>query len=225
MVHNKQLKKLFSGTVLAALISALFPVDSALAESDISSWRDDPLRLNVKFERRTSAFNQQSLQSPNLQSSWMGEFDNIAISPASTKYSLDRAIISQYDATFFYPFQRGKLNFDLGLNIKFINGITETTDKLGVTSSQNYNATLPMMYATALYELPWKGLSAGFEGKHMLLDSSSAYDYKAMLSYKSRNGFGLNGGWQYQQLNLNSFQNITATSQTAGPFVDVYFKF
>ncbi len=224
MVHNKQLKKLFTGSVLAALSAVLLPVNTALAESDISSWRDDPLRLNVKFERRTSAFNQQNLQSPYLQSNWMGEFDNIAISPASTKYSLDRAIISQYDATFFYPFQRGKLNFDLGLNIKFINGIAETT-KLGVTSSQNYNATLPMMYATALYELPWKGLSAGIEGKHMLLNNSSAYDYKAMLSYKNRNGFGLNGGWQYQQLNLNSFQNITATSGTDGPFVDVYFKF
>jgi len=224
VVHNKQLKKLFTGSVLAALSAVLLPVNTALAESDISSWRDDPLRLNVKFERRTSAFNQQNLQSPYLQSNWMGEFDNIAISPASTKYSLDRAIISQYDATFFYPFQRGKLNFDLGLNIKFINGIAETT-KLGVTSSQNYNATLPMMYATALYELPWKGLSAGIEGKHMLLNNSSAYDYKAMLSYKNRNGFGLNGGWQYQQLNLNSFQNITATSGTDGPFVDVYFKF
>ncbi len=59
----------------------------------------------------------------------------------------------------------------------------------------------------------------------MVLDNSSAYDYKAMLSYQSRNGFGMNGGWQYQQLNLNAFQNITASSETEGPFVDFYFKF
>jgi len=218
-VYSNQLNK-FTGLILTVFVSVLLPVNVALAESDISSWHEDPLRLNVKFEGQTSAFSQR-----NLQSSWMNDFDNLAISPASTKYSLDQAIIRQYDATFFYPFQRGKLNFDLGLNIKFINGITETTDKFGVTSSQNYNATLPMMYATALYELPWKGLSAGIEGKHMVLDNSTAYNYKAMLSYQTRDGFGLNGGWQYQQLHLNAFQNITANSKTDGPFVDVYFKF
>lgn len=220
MAYNKQLKKLVTGSALVVLITAVLPANVAIAESDIPSWRDDPLRLNVKFEGQSSAFSQQ-----NLQSDWMSEFDNISLSPASTKYSLDRAIIRQYDATFFYPFQRGKLNFDLGFNIKFINGITETINEFGVASSQNYNATLPMMYATALYELPWKGLSAGFEGKHMVLSNSTAYDYKAMLSYQSRNGFGLNGGWQYQQLHLNAFQNITASSETEGPFVDVYFKF
>ncbi|VAW96482.1 hypothetical protein MNBD_GAMMA23-1783 [hydrothermal vent metagenome] len=225
MAYNKQLKKLVIGSALAVLTVAVLPINVALAESDISSWRDDPLRLNVKFEGQSSAFSQQSLQSANLNLGWMSEFDNVALSPANTKYSLDRAIIRQYDATFFYPFQRGKLNFDLGLNIKFINGITEITNEFGVTRSQNYNATLPMMYATALYELPWKGLSAGIEGKHMVLDNSSAYDYKAMLSYQSRNGFGMNGGWQYQQLNLNAFQNITASSETEGPFVDFYFKF
>jgi len=218
--YNKQLKNLCSSSTLAVLIAAALPVSGVLAENDISSWRDDPLRLNVKFEGQSSALSQQ-----NIQRNLMAEFDNISLAPKSTKYSLDRGIIRQYDATFFYPFQRGKLNFDLGLNIKFINGITQAVNEFGVTSSQSYNATLPMMYATALYELPWKGLSAGFEGKHMILANSTAYDYKAMLSYQSRNGFGLNGGWQYQQLHLNAFQNITTSSETEGPFVDFYFKF
>ncbi len=217
---NKKLKTLFIGSALAVLVTVVLPVKVAQAESDISSWRDDPLRLNMKFEGQSSAFNQQ-----NLQSDWMSEFDNMSLSPANTKYSLDRAIIRQYDATFFYPFQSGKLNFDLGLNIKFINGITEAMNEFGISSSQSYTATLPMMYATALYELPWKGLSAGFEGKHMVLANSTAYDYKAMLSYQGHNGFGLNGGWQYQQFHLNAFQNITASSETEGPFVDFYFKF
>lgn len=200
------------------------------AGESISSWHDDPLRLNVKFQRQYSA-NYLSNASGSQQIGWMSEFDNIAISPNSTKYALsedteDNAILSQYDATFYYPFQRGKFNFDLGVNIKFINGMQETTDKLGVVSIQSFNATLPMMYATALYDLPWKGVAAGFEGKHMVFDgSNTAYDYKAMLTYKNGNGFGLNGGWQYQQLHLNAFQNITTDSESEGPFVDLYFNF
>lgn len=228
--------KIFKILSIGILSAALLPVTVSAEESTYSNYLssgyhtsvdDDPLRLSVKFERQYSPNYQ--LHS-NTRSSWMSEFDNIVISPNSTKYSLsqddaDNTILSQYDATFYYPFQKGKFNFDLGVNIKFINGVQETTDQLGVVSAQSYNATLPMMYATALYDLPWNGLSAGVEGKHMLIENSSAYDYKAMLSYQSRNGFGLNGGWQYQQLHLDAFQDITASSQSEGPFVDVFFNF
>lgn len=216
MTYNKTRHSLLISIALTSLLS----VSTSQAENSISSWHDDPLRLNVKFERKTSAFNEKQ-----YSSNWMSEFDNLPLTSSNSKYSLDTKVLRQYDATISYPFQRGKFNFDLGLNIKFINGITESTDKLGVVNSQSYNATLPMMYGTALYDLPWKGLAAGIEGKHMVIDSSSAYDYKAMLTYQSRNGFGLNGGWQYKQLHLDAFQNITTNSETEGPFVDVYFNF
>lgn len=217
MAYNKYQNKF----LMAVALASLFSVPVAFADNSISAWHEDPLRLNVKFERQTSAFSQQE-----YSSEWMSEFDSLSSASGSrSKYSLDSKMLRQYDATISYPFQRGKFNFDLGLNIKFINGVTESADELGVVSSQSYNATLPMMYGTALYDLPWKGVSAGIEGKHMVFDSSSAYDYKAMLTYQSRNGFGLNGGWQYKQLHLDAFQNITANSETDGPFVDVYFKF
>lgn len=200
--------------------SCLAPISAAFAENSISAWRDDPLQINVKFERQTSGLNQQK-----FNSHWMSEFDNLTLSPRNTKYSLDTKVIRQYDATISRPFQRGKFNFGLGLNIKFINGVTESQDQVGVISSQSYNATLPMMYGTALYDLPWKGLAAGIEGKHMVYDSSTAYDYKAMFSYQSQTGFGLNGGWQYKSLNLDKYQNITTSTETDGPFVDVFYNF
>ncbi len=229
MVNRNYLNKLLAAIAFGALVN-LASAYSVQAENSLSNWREDPLHLNVKFERRTSALNQfgqglgygQGFSNDSFQTN---EFDNLALSPQNTKYSLDSKMLSQYDATFFYPFQSGKFNFDLGLNIKFINGIAESTDASGVVTSSTYSATLPMMYATALYELPWKGLSAGIEGKHMVFDSSTAFDYKAMLTYQSRSGFGLNGGWQYQQLHLNAFQNITTSSETAGPFVDFYYNF
>lgn len=220
VVNKYYLNKLLAITALTAVVTMVAPV-SVFADNDsLSRWRDDPLQLSVKFERQSAIFD-----TFGQNTSWSNEFDDLALSPQGTKYSLDSRRISQFDAAFFYPFQRGKFNFDLGINLKFINGVTEHTDASGVVTSQAFNTTLPMMYATALYELPWKGLSAGIEGKHMVFDSSTAYDYKAVLTYQSRSGFGLNGGWQYQQLHLNAFQNITASRETAGPFVDFYFKF
>ena len=113
VVYNKLNKFL-----MVVALSSLLPVSAAFADNSISAWHEDPLRLNVKFERLTSAFNQQQ-----YGSEWTSEFDSLSsASGSSSKYSLDNKMIRQYDATISYPFQRGKFNFDLGLNIKFING-------------------------------------------------------------------------------------------------------
>ena len=233
MQHGNFLNKPIKSLTLAVMSAfVLLPIYQAQADNEISNWRDDPLQLNVKFEHRHSAynnfasgFNSQDSDTGSQELSWQADFDVLALTPQNRKYSLDNKLLRQYDATFFYPFQTGKFNFDLGVNIKFIKGVSQTTNEFGTVSSQSYNATLPMMYATALYELPWSGLSAGIEGKHMVIDNSTAFDYKAVLTYQSRNGFGLHGGWQYQQLHLNAFQNITTSSESAGPFVDFYFNF
>lgn len=220
---NYQVSLLFM--LVISLSSPIFS-GAVFAEDSISHWRNDPLKLGVKFQRQTSSFSTVGNASAwGSEGSKSNNVANVTDSGQSTKYSLDSNLLRQYDATFFYPFQSGKFNFDLGLNIKFISGFRETENSSGAVSSQSYNATLPMMYATALYELPWKGMSAGIEGKHLVFDNSTAYDYKAMLTYKSNSGFGLNGGWQYQLLDLNTFQNGTAESQTEGPFVDIFYKF
>lgn len=214
MIHNFKLALL----AVAGCSLYLSSVVASDFSKDISRWREDPLRLNIRLEHQIN---------PTLNS-YSDEFDDSMgtsqWSNGKSKYSFDAGIIRQSNATFFFPFHKGRFNFDVGLNLKFVNTLSPQLQG-GSGHRQQYSATIPMMYATALYALPVRGLSAGFEGKHMSFDTSSALDYKAMLSYKWGNGFGMHGGWQYQQLQLNAFQRITTDYETKGPFFDLFYRF
>lgn len=131
--------------------------------------------------------------------------------------------ITQYDTTISYPFLRdGAVNFDLGINIRLINANlrTQSIDQ----QTRHVSATLPMFYASALFNLPYAGLTVSLGGSHFEYDRYRAYDYKAKLSYTWKNGFGLEGGWQHQQLNIDG-SDFQTRFEIKGPFLDLQYRF
>jgi hypothetical protein len=90
------------------------------------------------------------------------------------------------------------MNFGVGVNIRLINKVFSETEN-GETSFHNFSEAIPMFYATALFDLPFKGLSAGFEGLHSELPKNGRFDYKAKLHYQWNDVLGFEGGWQHQQ--------------------------
>jgi len=131
--------------------------------------------------------------------------------------------VNQFDATIAYPFSvRDRVNFDLGVNIRFIEG-----DFAALNLNQaNYRITtaLPMFYANALFDLPYDGLQASFGATHLEYDQYSALDYRAKLSYTWANGFGLEGGWQHQQFSIDN-SDVQAQFENKGPFLDFKLRF
>ncbi len=149
----------------------------------------------------------------------------LTISPARSLFEGDDLFgrMSQYDATFTYPFHTNKnLNLDLGVNLRFIYG--DMVQNGPVNSQLRFNTAMPMLYANALYSFPNSGLSASFGASHFEYDQYYALDYKAKLSYQWQGGFGLEGGWQHQQLNIDG-PDIQAEIQNTGPFLDFNYRF
>lgn len=145
------------------------------------------------------------------------------IGQLSDRNSSANGQLNQYDATIAYPFSRDKaVNFDLGINIRFIEA--DVKSQAIEQQTRHLNATLPMFHATALFNLPYDGLSASLGGSHIQYDQYRAYDYKAKLSYSWQNGFGLEGGWQHQQLNIDS-GDIQTDYELKGPFLDLKYRF
>ena len=131
--------------------------------------------------------------------------------------------VNQYDTTITYPLgQRDNaVNFDLGVNIRFIEGDIKNQD---VEKAQNLNMAMPMLHARALFNLPFKGLTATVGGSHIEYDSYRAYDYKAKLNYSWNNGFGLEGGWQHQQFSIDG-NDYQTHFETEGPYLDLKYRF
>lgn len=127
----------------------------------------------------------------------------------------------QYDAIFSYPLGAPDLNVDLGVTVRHLRGWSAVVSG----DAQQFEATLPLLHASAFFNLPYNGLSARLEGSHLLREDSRVMDYRAKLSYEWTKGFGLEGGWQHQQFNLDSGTEKGTDFENKGPFVDFYLRF
>jgi len=132
--------------------------------------------------------------------------------------------LRQYDAALSYPMTKDGMNFDLGLNIRVYEG--NAFSSMSAQSQQhNFREAVPMFYAAALFELPFKGLSAGFVGRHSDSLINPSFDYKAKLSYQWADGLGLEGGWQHQQYANDELNRLQNSLDAKGVFLDLRLKF
>jgi len=182
-------------TVTAILLAAY--VTPSVAE------QSEPL-LNFKFNHLA-----------NLQRADSGA----EVAPTSNNNLVN---FSQYDATWTYPWETTNMNIDLGVTLRHLSGYQIATENQGSNYFQKF---LPLLHASALYSLPLKGLSAGIEGSHLDSNEYRIFDYRAKVSYEWREGFGLQGGWQHQQFNLDGAASVGTEYQSTGPFIDFYLNF
>lgn len=132
--------------------------------------------------------------------------------------------LNQYDATMYYQVLDNWVNLDLGVNLRYLDGTVTLTDN-GNRVSKRFSATLPMLYASALFNLPFTGLSIGFEGSRLQYDNNLAFDYKAKLRYEWGSGLGMEGGWRHQQYKLNNASSVYSDINLKGPFLDLFYHF
>ncbi len=132
--------------------------------------------------------------------------------------------LRRHDAALSFPVMSKGLNLDLGLNIRFING-RAVSYTAGRQQQRNFSKAIPMFYAAALFELPFKGLSAEFVGRHSDSLINPSFDYRAKLSYEWADGLGLEGGWQHQQYASDELNQLQNRPVSKGLFLDLHLKF
>ncbi|MFP3873023.1 MAG: hypothetical protein ACLFV1_01105 [Thiohalophilus sp.] len=135
--------------------------------------------------------------------------------------------LQQYDAQLFYPVSTiHGMSLDLGFNVKYLNAVGHSSRVDGSRVIHNFNQAIPMFHATALFDLPFDGLSASLEGNHRDTEQTRAFDYKAKLEYKWERGLGLEGGWQHQQYSLDYGQTDPGLDyESKGIFLDLFLDF
>lgn len=145
-----------------------------------------------------------------------------SISQVSSSINIDTLEFAQYDATWTYPWEIKNINIDLGVTLRHLSGFKNSSENIG---DRYFQQVLPLVHASALFSLPLKGLSAGIEGSHLDSDNNQIFDYRAKVSYEWRKGFGLQGGWQHQQFNLDNATDTGANFEKKGLYLDFYLNF
>jgi len=185
--------------------------------------------LSVMADSQADAAGDSSVYLPQFefrfeQKQWRQDADNRDLLTPDFKSLTDTTTqIDQFDARILYPLTGKGMQVGVGLNIRYIQGVSNWSAAGGQQKSRLEDA-IPALHARALFDLPLQGFSAGLEGSHTGF-TDQLFDYRAQLRYQWGNGLGLQGGWQHQQMSLDLSEDTNTTFSSEGPYLDLNWRF
>ena len=201
------------------MLKTVFVLATIGMVANVSAQDNDKKSLIPSFKLQRN----ENLLNPNLSSALGGDAEVRYSTNANSPESSQRS----YDAIFYYPLHRRGVTIDLGVNIR----LQEDASKTGISQTRERDwlnidpsETRTRIHAAAVFDLPFNGLKAGVSGSYEPSIENLEYDYEAKLSYKWKNGFGLQGGWQHQQLPLEQ-QNLNDALDVQTLFLDLNYRF
>jgi len=93
------------------------------------------------------------------------------------------------------------------------------------TSSIEIDETLPLLYLSAKFDLPFSGFYVGADISSFSIDDSSADELTVKLGYESGSGLGIEGGVKTFSLELDDADDLDTDIEYDGAYVNGYFHF
>lgn len=134
--------------------------------------------------------------------------------------------LSHTDATMYYEILDNWVSLDLGLTVRqFDEGITIRS--AGKQSKLDIDATLPMLYVAAKFELPLSGLYAFASANGISYKDSSIIDYRAAIGYETPIGLGLEAGLRSFDLDYEDEDDSTEQADFTidGIYTSLFYHF
>jgi outer membrane protein len=140
--------------------------------------------------------------------------------------------LNQYDIGFYYglPFVKtgtmGKLNVDLGLNVRIADFEAKITGSSGgatETETQSLTLPIPMLYL-GVQCTPISALAFEVEGRGIAVGDNKLYSVLGRVRYNFAGPVFLAGGYRYDKLEIDE-DDVVAEIEFQGPFVELGLKF
>ncbi|MCW9012279.1 MAG: TIGR04219 family outer membrane beta-barrel protein [Gammaproteobacteria bacterium] len=123
------------------------------------------------------------------------------------------------DAILYYRLLDNWVNFDLGLNLRKVEG-DFTIDDRAVPISE----TIPMLYLAAQFDLPFSGFSVGADISKVSYDGSSYQDLRLRALYEM-GVIGFEAGIRSTSLELDDVDTINADLEFEGIMLGAFLHF
>ena len=128
--------------------------------------------------------------------------------------------LSHDDIVLYYEVLDSWINLDLGVDIKRFNG------QVGISGNNiAVDETVPLLYLSARFDLPFTGFYAGADFNHMSSGENRANDSTLLIGYESSVGLGIEGGVKTFSLELDDVDNIDANIEYEGIYLNGFFHF
>jgi len=134
--------------------------------------------------------------------------------------------LSHDDIVLYYEVLDNWVNLDVGLDLKRFDGKVSMVGSTNTaTSSIDIDETLPLLYLSARFDLPFSGFYVGADISSFSIDDSSADDLTLKLGYESDSGLGIEGGVKTFSLELDDADDLDTDIEYDGAYVNGYFHF
>jgi outer membrane protein len=133
--------------------------------------------------------------------------------------------LNQTDIISYYRLLDNWINFDLGVNLKVVDGNIKISAPSATDTNKDFGAIIPMLYAKARFDLPFSGLSFETDGSYVGYSGSKLSDFKAGIVYESSYGLGATAGIRKQNLTLDDIDNTNTNLDINGLYAGLFYHF
>ena len=148
-------------------------------------------------------------------------------SEATSDVQLDSTDIILY----YELFDNDLISFDVGLNVKYIDGELLVTDKDDptVNGREEFSGPIPMFYSRLALGLPLTGFGAFAEGSFLSVDDHTLSDYQAAITYSLMENFAIDLtfqlGYRSVSLELEDLDGIYSDLEFKGVYAGLEVHF
>ena len=108
---------------------------------------------------------------------------------------------------------------------KVFDGEVSLDDGGIINESVLIDETIPLLYLSARFDLPFSGFYIGADISGASIDDNTLEETSFMLGYESDSGLGFEGGYKKFSLELNDVTDINADLEYDGIYLNGYFHF
>jgi len=218
-----------SGTVAYKPLSS---VDNLDLESDLgydSKWKpmarlkiDVPVLPNIYLMATPMKFDGYGKKNISFK------FGGKTFNASTTFYS--EVQLDHYDIALYYglPFIEaltlGKLNIELGVNLRIIDFSAKVEQSLIGTESVSETIPVPMVYGGVQLR-PISLIALEAEARAIAYNSNQYYDLIGRVKIKPFGPFFVAGGYRYEKIKIEDISDIYSDVEFSGPFVEAGVSF
>lgn len=132
--------------------------------------------------------------------------------------------LSHDDLVLYYEVLDNWVNLDIGLDLKRFDGEASIVGST-TSSSIDIDETIPLLYLSARFDLPFSGFYVGADISTFSIDDNSVDDTTLKLGYESKIGFGIEGGIKTFSVELDDADDLDTDLEYDGAFINGFFSF
>ena len=134
--------------------------------------------------------------------------------------------MSHDDIVLYYEVLDNRVNLGFGLDFKRFDGEVSMAGSVSTATKRTaVDETVPLLYGSARFDLPFSGFYVGADLSAVSLGDSSAEDLTLKLGYLSDVGLGSEGGIRTFSLELDDADGLDSGIEYDGVYAQAYLRF